>query len=398
MAYLKSSEIISKISLQKKISEEEVKKKISEKMNALSGLISEDGAAHIVANELGVALSSVASSTTSEMVKIKDLDSNMKNVSLIAKVVKKYEARNFSSPKGEGKVGSLLLGDESGVTRLTFWNDKVDDYFEKISEGDIVEVTQCYARDNNGRVEIQMGSGSKCDVNPKGKTVEVKEQEEKIVKFSEIKDDDQFISILATIVQVFDPRFFEVCPECKKRLRGADGQFNCPEHGTVTPTYNFVTNLFLDDSTDNMRVSVWSDLSNDLFGKTREEMQKYRDNPSSFDEVKNALLGKIIKARARVQNNEMYARKELVLLSVDMAPEPQEMSSKVDSKPKSTKEVEKKEVKPKAEVIEDSLSDDNVDDVDDDLATEISSDDLDTDNSDDIITMDDLDDLDEDLI
>jgi hypothetical protein len=48
--------IIEKITEQTDLKEEEVQNKINSKLEQLSGLISKEGAAHIVANELGVKL------------------------------------------------------------------------------------------------------------------------------------------------------------------------------------------------------------------------------------------------------------------------------------------------------------------------------------------------------
>ena len=49
-------DIISKIKSGSKLSEEEIEAKIEAKLKQLSGLISKNGAAHIIANELGVKL------------------------------------------------------------------------------------------------------------------------------------------------------------------------------------------------------------------------------------------------------------------------------------------------------------------------------------------------------
>ncbi len=47
-------DIVAKIRQDAGISESELNEKIEEKMSQLSGLVSKEGAAHIVANELGV--------------------------------------------------------------------------------------------------------------------------------------------------------------------------------------------------------------------------------------------------------------------------------------------------------------------------------------------------------
>ena len=50
------NEILAKIHEKAGISEEEIRKKIDDKITELSGMVSEEGAAHIIANSLGVKL------------------------------------------------------------------------------------------------------------------------------------------------------------------------------------------------------------------------------------------------------------------------------------------------------------------------------------------------------
>ena len=67
------------------ITEAELDGKIKEKMDKLSGLISEEGAAHIIANELGIKLFEV-----SGKLQVQNILAGMKNVDVTGKVVRKY--------------------------------------------------------------------------------------------------------------------------------------------------------------------------------------------------------------------------------------------------------------------------------------------------------------------
>ena len=66
--------IIEKIKEQAKISDSEIESKIKEKTDQLAGLISKEGAAHIIANELGVKLFEEGN------LKIKDILPGMRSV------------------------------------------------------------------------------------------------------------------------------------------------------------------------------------------------------------------------------------------------------------------------------------------------------------------------------
>lgn len=347
------NQIIEKIVATKKISEADLKQKIKEKMDSLGSLISEEGAAHIIANELGVSLNTAPTTETT----LDKLHPTMRSVSVLVKVIRKYDLRTFGD---DGKVGSLFVGDETGLSRVTFWNDKTK-YLDGIQEEDTLLIQNAYTKENNGRIEIHMGNSSHCIVNPEGRTVKVKERQEKQPesqekKLQDITDEDTFVTITATIVQVYDPRFFESCPVCNKRMREESGVFACAEHGNQTPSYNYVMNLFLDDGSNNMRATLWKEQIGQLLSLPENDIVSLKDDSEKLEEVKTDLLGKIIRARARVRVNETYNNKELVLYQIDVDPNP---SSSELKQSEITKETPKAEVL-KSPVVEENSEDDEV--------------------------------------
>ena len=56
MFNLRYDEIVNKIIKEKGLTKEDIESRVNSKLQQLSGLISKEGAAHIVANELGVNL------------------------------------------------------------------------------------------------------------------------------------------------------------------------------------------------------------------------------------------------------------------------------------------------------------------------------------------------------
>jgi len=311
--------IIEKIKAATNLTEEEIKQRIKAKLEELSGLISEEGAAHIVANELGVKLLEPAGELT-----IKDLLAGMRSVDIIGKVKNVYEVRNFSTERRSGKVGSIIIADTTGTIRVVLWNDQAD-AINDLTPGDTVKIKGAYVRNNQGRLELHLGDNAKIYKNPEGVTVDIDisqpppAQEKHI---AELTEQDNNVAITATIVQVFDPRFFPACPECNARVREDNNTFTCPTHGTITPTYNYVMNLYLDDGTDNIRCVLWREQVDALLGKTREEVLSFKDNPSLFEPHKTEMLGMIIKARGRVQKNENFGRLEFIAYNVEPRPQP----------------------------------------------------------------------------
>src|SRR3989338_5773738 len=104
--------VIEKISQEKSMSQAEVEVRIKQKLDQLAGLISKDGAAHIVANELGV---KVLDNVFKKRFKVNELFTNIRNFEIVGRVVQKSEVREYSNERRKGKFLTLLFGDETGA-------------------------------------------------------------------------------------------------------------------------------------------------------------------------------------------------------------------------------------------------------------------------------------------
>ncbi|MFH1649461.1 MAG: OB-fold nucleic acid binding domain-containing protein [Candidatus Woesearchaeota archaeon] len=341
-------QIIAKIKAATGLTDSEIETMINEKLEQLSGLISKEGAAHIIANEHDVKIFPEQGGT----LPIKELHPGSKNVNTAGKVVKKYEVREFKTEKRQGKVGSFLLGDNDGLIRVVLWNDQAD-LFSKFNEGDIIKVQNAYVRDNNGRAEMHLNENSKLEVNPEGITIQRAQgpgarpqATRKTIK--ELGDNEQNAEVLATIVQTYDPTFFEVCSQCNKRAQLKDGKYECATHGEVKPDFAYVMNVYLDDGTDNIRAVLWRESAQSLLQKTHAEILKFKDKPESFEPMKTELLGTIVLTSGKTQKNESFGRVEFVVNKIRKAnPEDAEAGKKDDSgKPTTPSTPEKKEQKP----------------------------------------------------
>jgi len=311
--------MIEKIKKKSGLSEDEIKDKIQQKLEQLSGLISKDGAAHIIANELGVELIEHSG-------KIKDIYEGMRNVEFNAKVQQVYEVREFNRQDGSsGKVGNFLCGDETGVMRVVCWGSQADNV-SKLSPGGIIRIKGGLARNNQGRKEVHLNDKSELILSPNGVDIgEVKQRPSAEIKqIKDLQEADQNVAILGTIVQSFNPRFFEVCPECGKRVKEEDGVFSCPRHNAVKPDFSYVFNVVVDDGSDNMRCVLFRNQVDKLLNKSKEEMLKYQSSPDDFESVKNDLLGSIVKFAGRVNKNTFFDRLEFLAQMVFPEPDPAE--------------------------------------------------------------------------
>ncbi len=316
-------DIITKISQKAGISEDEVKKQIAAKVEQLYGLVSEDGAAHIIANEYGIKVLELPGD-----LKIKDILIGMRSVDVAGKVMRKYELREFATEKRKGKVANLVLGDETGAIRVVFWNDKTDD-FTQIKEGDVIKIKSAYVRENMGRKELHLGDSAKIIINPADVTIQPRERIEYDRKHIAELQEGTTGEILGTIVQVFDIKFFEVCPQCNKRLRLSSDGFACDDHGKVAPQYNYVLGLYIDDGTGNIRVTFWKQQTQKLLKLSDAEVATLRNSPELFEKYKTDLLGIQVKVLGRVKNNitgRLEFTADLVYTDLDPAQETEMLS------------------------------------------------------------------------
>ena len=313
---LNYEQILNKLK-EKGLSQSEIDSKIKAKMSQLSGLVSKEGAAHIIANELGVKIFEEI-----KEIKINNAQAGMRDVNLNGKVTLVFDIRAFKTEKREGKVGSFIVGDETGTIRVVLWDESHLDIMQKqIKEGQIIRVENGYIKENRGYKEIHLNNRSKIILNPPNIKIDDVHQTRANVsnskKIKELTENDKSVSLKGTIVQIFDPRFFEVCSQCGKRAKLEGSSFKCNEHGNVNPEYSSVINCVLDDGSESIRVVFFRDLVAKCLGINLEDLSKLRENPAQFENLKDVVLGKQIKIDGRVVKNDMFNRIEFISNNVE---------------------------------------------------------------------------------
>ncbi len=308
-------DIIGRIKEEKGLSDEEIQQRIKEKLAKLSGLISQDGAAHIVANELGI---DIIESVKRKGIKIHRLLPGMRGVGVLGKVVQVYGTKEFNKNGRSGKVMSLLVGDETGLIRLVLWDNNLIQILEdgKVTEGDIVKVSDGNVRENNGYTEIHSGTTSKVILRPEGEQVTVisrstpVQQQQTLQRKSiqALQDGDSFVAITGTIMQLFEPRFYDACATCGKKVYGT-----CTEHVHAAVQSVPIINLFFDDGTDSIRAVFFRQQALELLGMSDEQMTALKMNLGIYGDLKQQLQGKEMTLVGRVVKNEMFERKEFLV-------------------------------------------------------------------------------------
>ncbi len=312
-------QIVDKIIKEKGISKEEIDGKVNEKVKQLSDLISKEGAAHIIANQLGVKL--FDNIDPEKTMKIKEIPRGLSGISVLGKIMEVRDVVSFNKNGRTGKVVNFTIADETGFIRAVVWDEPIINEIEKgmFKMDDIVKIKNGYSRDNNGFVEVHLGSSSQLIVNPKGESIgEVKMSRDKLgrKKLDEVKEGDM-VEVYGTVVQLFEPRFFHVCSKCEKKANEENGEFMCKEHGKVDAKKRGVLNFFFDDGSSNIRAVCFGDTIKGLIDYSDDDLENF--SSALFDVWRKEILGKQILVEGRINKNDMFDRLEFVARKIKEA-------------------------------------------------------------------------------
>jgi len=303
--------------------EDKLKIKIQEKQNMLSGMVSEEGAAYLVAKDLGVNLDK----GSSRKLEIKNIIAGMRNVSVAGRIFKKSDIIEFKKKDGsEGRVVNLFVGDRTGFVRVPLWNEQVKLIEDDILKlGDIVQISGAYAQENiYGDVELSLGKyGEIFDVTAEaeGSDIGFPSAEEMSKNFlnsggnrvhiSEVKPGKA--EIKGTVIDVIKSGFiFNVCPKCGKKVSEESEKFTCEVHGEIKPEPKMYMSFMVDDGTGILRSVAFRDVAESISGISAEELSKM-----NLDERHNRVSGNVVGKEyildGNVKKNTRYDRFEIVL-------------------------------------------------------------------------------------
>ena len=318
MFNLSYSEVIEKIKNETNLSEEEISQKIDLKLEKLSDLISRTGAAHILANELNVKIFD----NISRELKIDKLIPGMSSVSLIGKVINIYEVREYSKDNKKGKIGHLLLGDETGIIKVVLWDTKHISLIEanEITASNVLLIKNSYVKQGlNGFKELHIGSKGLIEFSDKEVTVKHNytngytnsssnglNKAHEIKKINEINE-NEIVRINRNLVYIFDPRYYEACVQCNKKVENG----KCLEHNSGTKKIPII-NFFLDDGSGNLRVVAFRDQAMKLMNGHAKT-----DKEPDFNIVKNDILGTKYIIEGRVTRNNFSNDLELIANNIE---------------------------------------------------------------------------------
>lgn len=326
MLHLPIPDVIERIQSETGLAKDAIKEQIKEKMKALDGLVSEEGAAYIVASELGVHLFREQSTSYSEPVKISTILAGMMSVDTVGKVTRVFAAKEFTTKDGrKSKVGSLVIADGTGTIRVAVW-DKKADILEKIKSGMIVKIKSAYAKLNNlNKAELHVSTKGTIILEPKGVTIDLSGVADAPLKKITDVNTDEIATLRGVIVQLFPPRLYPICPQCGKKVVAAPEGFICTEHKIVVSQQAMLFSIVLDDGSDTMRAVAFKDTAEKLCGLQTKDVQEIlvKDGAVILQEkVEEFLLGRIIEISGRAKQNIAREQIEFMISSANLNPDP----------------------------------------------------------------------------
>jgi replication factor A1 len=251
---------------------------------------------------------------------IADLTTGMRDVDIEGKVVTIYDTTNFTTKDGkDGRVRNVILADESGKTRVTFWNDDVD-RLEEVKEGDVIKILHGYAKEGfKGGVEYQVGKNSEIHINPKGSKLtkldvsQISLQPMARASRALIGDIDdnmeatsvEICGIVVNLNQTAAP-IYQACPSCNKKLEETDNGYICKSCGKVDkPEPRMLYTITVDDGSGSIRVTLFGKVGEELLQMTAEEaneiIKKTGKSEQPLIENEDKVVGKYIAVYGRVR-------------------------------------------------------------------------------------------------
>ncbi len=209
-------------------------------------------------------------------IKLGELEPGIDALEAMGRVTDVSEPREFTRSDGSrGRVASLVIGDQTGSTRVSLWQEKAD-LVNQIKRGDVVKLTNCYSTTGLfGETEIHVGGQGDLEVNPQvphelppADVLAMAAAAPERLNIGAIEKEGERVQVCGTIVRAFHRRpLFDVCPNCGRSLGSVDSSLMCEECGkVVAPKHRVVLSFVVDDGTGNIRAVLFGKVGEKLLG------------------------------------------------------------------------------------------------------------------------------------
>lgn len=310
---MEKEKIVEKIVEETELDEDEIKEKLEEKMEEFEGLVSEEGAIHLVAKEAGLQIADAGE----QDLKVENIVPDMRKVNLKARVVNITDVNTFDRDDGdEGKVQNMVLGDDTGTIRLTLWDEQTE-IAEKVEEGDAIQIGGAYTvEDDRENAELRLGDEAQVKMADEDEVPEIESQgsgETSQVDIREIVSENASYEVSGMVMDVYTSNpFYKVHPESGDTVReDDDGNYVTDDGEEVEePESRLAISCVVDDGTDNIRVVLFRDQARKLL-EIDEETEKEGDK-EVVEDAAEEIIGKQIRVEGRARYNDYFGTIELL--------------------------------------------------------------------------------------
>lgn len=267
-------------------------------------------------------------------VKIKDVTPSNSSIDIIGVVKEAFPISTFivKSTQKENTRKDIVLVDETGIIRCTFWGSKAE---EEIEVDSVLAIKNIKVSDYNG-VSLSSINSSQIHINPdineahillgwyneNGKNIKINipERELKISYLSDIKNYEMpFSSCRATLIFFKeDNMMYESCKEegcTKKVFKNEFGEYRCEkcDKNSYECTYRYMMQINISDCSETIWATLFNDQAVSLFGISCDEFRDIAENDPNQSQVfikKFLFKDYIIKLRSRQEtyNDEVRMR------------------------------------------------------------------------------------------
>ena len=310
--------IIEKITEETELDEEEVKEKVEDKLDEFSGLVSEEGALHLVAKEHGV---QIAQAQNKDL-KINNIVPEMRKVNFKARVANISDINTFErdDEDEDGKVQNMTLGDDTGTIRMTLWDEQTQ-ITEKINEEDAIEISGAYTvEDQQENAEIRLGDDATVKMADQDEVPEIKQNTQSTATEATIKEiqteNSQFQTTGMIMALYTSSPFYKIDPETGDTVRENDDGDLVTDDGkeVENPDHRLALSGVIDDGTDNIRCVFFGEQARQIL-EIDEETEKEGDLKKVEEQVDQAI-GKEIQVKGNTRHNDYFSQIELLVNQV----------------------------------------------------------------------------------
>ena len=232
---------------------------------------------------------------------LSSLKEGMNDVTCYARVKRVFPLKEFERNGKRGKVVSAIITD-GAETRLVLWDENAEQG-QNLMPDDVVRVEGGYVRLNNDALELHLGFRGRIVQNPKHAPALLGTEVYRKCEVKKLGSSGQ-AEINASVVRVFTPTAFPVCPKCGAKAEEFCEKCKTPTHHTI------IFNVELDDGTGAIRAVFYRKVAEDFLGFSGDQ---FLEKESLFSE--KGVLGEQRVFKGYVKHNELFDRNELVVQS-----------------------------------------------------------------------------------